>query len=79
MKYRYDTKSLDEFTVLLALGANLTKVDRLTDTRFYTFSLESETIDLEKKTLELASKTLEINAYQLLDAGRRAKSVIHSR
>lgn len=79
MKYKYNTKSLDEFITSLALGAEVVKVDRLTDPRFFTFYLESETVDLEKKMLELASRTLEINAYTILDAGRRAKSVVHAR
>ena len=78
MKYTYETKSLDEFAVLMALGAEVVHVDRITDPRFFKFSLRSDVIDLEKKALELASKTLEINAYQLCDAMRRCKSVVHS-
>lgn len=76
--FKYETKSLDEFAVLLSLGAEVVSVDRLTDSKFYRFSLSSGW-DMEKKTLELASRTLQVNAYDLCEAMRRAKSVIHSR
>ena len=77
--YTYETKSLKEFAVLLALGATISKIDRKTDTRFFKFYLESTTVDLEKKALEFASKTLVINAYELLDAYRRATEIVHSK
>ena len=74
--YEYKTQSLDEFSVALALGAEVVEVDRQTDPRFFTFHLRSG-FDMEDMRLRLASKTLEINAYALCDAMRRAKSVIH--
>lgn len=77
-KYRYETKSLDEFAVLLAMGAKIVDVDRKTDDRFYKFTLEG-IFDLEKATFDLASRTLVVNAYELCDALRRAKSIIHHR
>lgn len=76
--YRYSTRSIYEFTVCLALGATIVSVDRETDPRHFEFTVESKTIDLEKKALELASRTLVMNAYELLDAYGRAKSVVHS-
>lgn len=76
--YTYETKSLDTLATLLALGAEVTKIDKETDQRFFTFYLESKTVDLEKQALALASKTLVVNAYELLDAYRRSKSIIHS-
>lgn len=77
-KFKYETKSLDEFAVLLSLGAEVVRVDRVSDPKFFKFHLTSEW-DMEKKTLELASRTLTVNAYELCEAMRRAKSVIHSR
>ena len=74
--YEYKTQSLDEFACALALGAEVVKVDRDTDQRFFTFSLTGE-FDIEKAMLSLASKTLEINAYLLCDAMRRCKSIVH--
>jgi hypothetical protein len=74
--YEYKTQSLDEFAVALALGAEVAKIDRETDERFFTFFLKGK-FDMESTMLSLASKTLEINAYALCDALRRAKSVIH--
>lgn len=74
--YAYSTQSLDEFAVALALGAEVVYVDKLTDSRFFTFRLKA-TFDMEKTMLELASRTLTVNAYALCDALRRCKSVIH--
>lgn len=76
--YTYETKSLDEFAVALALGAEVVSVDRKDDDRFFTFHLRSD-FDMEKIALQLASKTLKINAYDLCEALRRAKSIVHSR
>lgn len=76
--FKYETKSLDEFAVLLSLGAEVVSVDRVTDSKFYRFSLSSGW-DMEKTTLELASKKLTVNAYELCEAMRRAKSIVHSR
>jgi hypothetical protein len=76
--YSYKTQSLDEFSVALALGAEVVEVDRETDTRFFTFHLKGK-FDMESTMLSLASKTLVINAYLLCDAMRRAKSLIHRR
>lgn len=76
--YTYKTQSLDEFACALALGAEVVNVDRLTDTRFFTFEITGN-FDIEKSMLALASKTLEINAYALCDALRRAKSLVHRR
>lgn len=75
----YETKSLDEFAVLLSLGAEVVRVDRISDPKFFKFHLESDKVDMEKTTLALASKTLTVNAYELCEAMRRAKSIIHSR
>lgn len=77
--FKHETKSLDELSVLLALGAEVKQVDRNSDSRFYKFFLETDKFDMEKTTLALASKTLTVNAYDLLEAGRRAKSIIHAR
>lgn len=77
--YKHETKSMYELAVCLAFGARVVKVDRETDRKFYKFWLESDTVDLEKKTLELASRTLQVNAYDLLEAYGRAKSIVHSR
>ena len=74
--YELDTQSLDEFSCALALGAEVVKVDRESDLRFFTFSLRAK-FDLEVMRLALASRTLEVNAYALCDAIRRAKSIIH--
>jgi hypothetical protein len=76
--YRYNTKSLDEFSVCLALGAEVVDVDREGDDRFFTFHLKAS-FDMEKTALQLASKTLTVNAYDLCEALRRAKSLIHSK
>lgn len=77
--YKHETKSMYELAVCLALGAQIDKVDRVTDVRFFKFFLSSKTVDLEQACLKLASKTLEINAYDLLEAYSRAKSVVHAR
>jgi hypothetical protein len=74
--YIYSTQSLDEFAVALALGAEIVKVDRDTDARFFAFHLTGK-FDIESTMLSLASKTLQIDAYALCEAMRRAKSVIH--
>ena len=74
--YEYKTQSLDEFSVALALGAEVTEVDRESDTRFFEFHLKAK-FDMEKMKLSLASKTLTVNAYDLCEAMRRAKSIIH--
>jgi hypothetical protein len=74
----YRTKSLDEFAVALALNAEVVGVDRASDDRFFTFILKCD-FDMEKIALQLASRTLVINAYDLCEALRRAKSVIHQR
>lgn len=74
--YEYKTQSMDEFAVALALGAEVVGVDKTT--RFFTFSLKA-TFDMEVTMLALASRKLEVNAYNLCDALRRAKSLIHRR
>jgi hypothetical protein len=74
--YEYKTQSLDEFSVALALGAEVVEVDRETDPRFFEFHLKAK-FDMEKMKLSLASKTLTVNAYDLCEAMRRAKSIIH--
>ena len=76
--YEYKTQSLDEFAVALALGAEVVGVDRTTDTRFFMFSLKAK-FDMEATMLALASRTLNVNAYNLCDALRRCKSLIHKR
>lgn len=77
-KYEYRTKSLDEFAVALAMGAEVVAVDRVSDDRFFTFTLRGD-FDIEGIALQLASRTLQINAYDLCEALRRAKSVVHNR
>lgn len=76
--YSYKTRSLDEFAVALALGAEVTGVERKPEDRFFTFHLKGR-FDMEKVALQLASRTLTINAFELCEALRRAKSLIHSR
>jgi hypothetical protein len=76
--YSYRTRSLDEFAVALALGAEVTGVERKPDDRFLTFHLKGE-FNIEEIALQLASKTLDINAHDLCEAMRRAKSLVHSR
>lgn len=76
--YEYRTKSLDEFAVALAMGAEVVAVDRVSDDRFFTFTLRGD-FDIESIALQLASKTLSINAADLCEAMKRAKSVVHSR
>ena len=83
--YEFETKSLDDLSVCLALGAEVVKVDRNSDARFFTFYLRGD-FDMEAVSLQLASKTLKvcvgdrvIDAYDLLEAVRRAKSVVHQR
>ena len=84
-KFTYKTKSLDELSLALAMGAEVVKVDRDSDERFFTFHL-SAPFDMEKTSLQLASKTIkfhicdrEVDIYDLLDAVRRSKSIIHQR
>lgn len=78
-QYEYETKSLDELAVSLALGAELVDAHkRGADDRFLTFVLKAD-FDMKKIALQLASKTLQINAFSLCEAIRRAKSVIHNR
>ena len=76
--FKYETKSLDDFAVALALGAEVVSVDRKDDDRFFTFHLKAS-FDIEKMALQLASKTLTVNAYDLCEALRRAKSIVHNR
>jgi hypothetical protein len=76
--YKYKTRSLDEFAVALAKGAKVTGVERKADDRFFTFHLESN-FDMEEVAMQLASRTLVVNAYDLCEALRRAKSLVHSR
>lgn len=76
--YKHSTQSLDEFALALALGAEIVEVDRLTDPRFFTFHLKGN-FNIEEATLALASKSIKVNAHDLFDAMRRAKSVVHRR
>ena len=77
--YSYKTRSLDEFAVALALGAEVTGVSKDNpDERFFTFHLRGA-FDIEKTALALASKTLVVNAYDLCEALRRAKSLVHQK
>ena len=76
-RFTYKTKSLDEFAVALALGAEATGVKReKPDDKFLTFYLQAD-FDINEIALQLASRTLKINAYDLCDAMRRAKAVVH--
>lgn len=76
--FTYRTRSLDEFAVALSKGAKVVGVERKPDDRFFTFHLESD-FDMEEVALQLASRTLVVNAYDLCEALRRAKSIVHSR
>ena len=76
--YTHETKSLDDLAVALALGAEVVDVVRKADDRFLTFHLKAA-FDIKAVTLKLASRTLELNAYDVLEANRRAKSIVHSR
>ena len=76
--YKHSTQSLDEFALALALGAEIVEVDRLTDPRFFTFHLKGN-FNIEEATLALASKSIQVNAHDLFDAMRRAKSLVHRR
>lgn len=76
--FSYRTRSLDEFAVALSLGAEVVGVERKDDDRFFTFHLRGD-FDMEKIALQLASRTLVVNAYDLCEALRRAKSIVHSR
>lgn len=73
----YETRSLDDLAVALALGAEVVDVDKKTGERFFTFYLKGS-FDIKAAALKLASRTLEMNAYDLLEANRRAKSLVHS-
>lgn len=75
--YKHETRSLYDLSVCLALGARLVAVDR-SNPKSHKFFLESEDVDLNQASLDLASKKLIINAYELLDAYSRAKTIIHS-
>lgn len=77
--FTYETKSLDDLAVALALGAEVVDVVReRPDDRFFTFHLRGP-FDIKTIALQLASRTLTINAYDVLEANRRAKSLVHSR
>jgi hypothetical protein len=76
--FKGKTKSLDEFAVALALGAEVTGVQRVDDDKFLTFHLQS-TFDIEQAWLSLASKTLTVNAADFCEAYRRAKAITHTR
>lgn len=76
--YTHSTQSLDELILALALGAEIDRVDRVTDPRFFTFFLKG-VFDIEAATLKLASKSIKVDAHDMLDAMKRAKSVIHRR
>lgn len=75
--YSYKTRSLDELAVALALGAEVVDVEKKPEDRFLTFHLKS-IFDMKPVALQLASRTLTINAQDLCDALKRAKSIIHS-
>lgn len=75
---KYSTKSIDSAACVMALGARIVGVRReKPEDRFLTFIFEGE-FDMEGVALQLASKSLSINAYDLLEAARRLKSVVHS-
>lgn len=75
---KYSTKSIDSAACVMALGARIVGVKREEkEDRFLTFLFEGN-FDMEKIALELASKTLTLNAYELLEAARRLKSIVHS-
>lgn len=75
--YTYRTKSLDVFSVALAMGAEITGVKREEGDRFLTFILRAD-FDIEQVAFKHESKTLEVNSFDLCEAMRRAKSVCHS-
>lgn len=77
--YRSKTKSIDEFAIALALGAEVTgKKKEDADERFFTFYLQAE-FDIEQIWLEHASKKLCVNTVDFCEAMRRAKACVHSR
>jgi hypothetical protein len=76
--FTYQTKSLDDLAVALAMGAEVVDVVREAGDRFFTFHLKGS-FDIKAVALKLASRTLEMNAYDVLEANRRAKSIVHSR
>jgi hypothetical protein len=76
--FTYETKSLDDLAVALAMGAEVVDVVRKPEDRFFTFHLKGS-FDIKAVALKLASRTLELNAYDVLEANRRAKSIVHSR
>lgn len=74
---KYSTKSIDSAACVMALGARIVGVKReKEEDRFLTFFFESN-FDMEKIALDLASKVLTVNAYELLEAARRLKSLVH--
>lgn len=75
--YTFETRSLDDLAVALALGAEVTDVQKKPGDKFLTFHLKGR-FDIKAVSLKLASRTLEINAYDVLEANRRAKSIVHS-
>lgn len=75
---KYSTKSIDSAACVMALGARIVGAKReKEEDKFLTFIFEGE-FDMEATALQLASKTLTVNAYDLLEAARRLKSVVHS-
>lgn len=75
---KYSTKSIYPAACVLALGAEIVGVKKeKPDDKFLTFMFTG-TFDMDEVALKLASKTLEINAYELLEAYGRLKSLIHS-
>lgn len=76
--FQYQTKSLDDLAVALALGAEVVDVVKEEGERFFSFHLQGD-FDIKAIALKLASRTLTINAHDVLEANRRAKSIVHSK
>lgn len=76
--FTYETRSLDDAAVALALGAEVYDMKREVGERFFTFYLRGG-FDIKSVALQLASRTLKINAYDVLEANRRIKSLVHSK
>lgn len=75
---KYSTQSIYPAACVLALGAEIVGVKRESpEDRFLTFIFQGS-FDMEAVALKLASKTLEVNAYELLEAYGRLKTLIHS-
>jgi len=77
-QFKEKTKSLDQFAVALALGAEVTGVQRTEGDKFLTFHVQAD-FDIEAAWLSHTSKTLMVNSSDFCEAYRRAKAITHER